>query len=45
MTINMALLIAAFICFVVAAISWTVPRVNITAFGLALWVLSLLVRS
>jgi hypothetical protein len=37
-----ALLIAAFVVFVLAAIPIAVPRVNLTALGLALWVLSIL---
>jgi hypothetical protein len=42
-TVNLLLLILAFICFLAAAISWSVSRVNLTALGLAFWVLSLLI--
>jgi hypothetical protein len=41
--VALALLIAAFVLFVLAAIPVPVPRVNLTAAGLACWVLSLLV--
>jgi hypothetical protein len=33
-----ALLLGAFICFVLAAVGAAVPRVNLVALGLALWV-------
>lgn len=39
-TISLVLLIAAFILFVLAAISVPVPRVNLVAAGLACWVLA-----
>lgn len=37
------LLIAAFICFVLAAFGVASPRVNLVALGLALWVLTALI--
>jgi hypothetical protein len=42
LTISGFLLFAAFVCFLLAAFGATVPRVNLTGLGLALWVLSLL---
>jgi hypothetical protein len=39
-TISLILLVAAFILFVLAAISVPVPRVNLVAAGLACWVLA-----
>lgn len=41
-TIALVLLVAAFILFVLAAISIPVPRVNLVAAGLACWVLAML---
>ena len=32
--------VLAFLCFVLAAFGATVPRINLTAAGLALWVLA-----
>jgi len=43
LTLDLVLLIAAFVCFVLAAINWNPPRVNLVALGLALWVLTALV--
>lgn len=43
MTIDTLLLILAFVCFIAAALGASVPRVNLTALGLALWVLTALV--
>ena len=40
---SLAFLIAALILFILAAIPVPVPRVNLTAAGLACWVASLLV--
>lgn len=37
------LLLAAFACFVLAAFGVTAARVNLVAFGLACWVLTLLI--
>lgn len=42
-TITAILLILAFICFVLSAIG-TATRLNLTALGLAFWILSLLIR-
>jgi len=42
-TINALLLLLAFICFILAALGVT-SRVNLLGLGLALWVLSLLIR-
>ncbi len=44
MSIQLILLLLAFIAFVLATIGVPVPRVNLTALGLALWVLSLLIK-
>jgi hypothetical protein len=41
-TIALVLLVAAFILFILAAISIPVPRVNLVAAGLACWVLAML---
>lgn len=44
--IAIALLIAAFILFILAAVGWPAsPKFNLLAGGLACWVLSLLVPS
>jgi len=43
MTISLILLIIAFFCFILAAVNWPPVPVNLTALGLAFWVLSLLV--
>jgi len=43
-TLRLLLLFIAFVCFVLAAFGVT-SRVNLTAAGLALWTLSLLVAS
>lgn len=40
--VSLALLIAAFVLFVIAAIGFAPPRVNLIAAGLACWSLSLL---
>jgi len=43
-TVSLFLLIAAFILFLLAALNIpSPPRFNLLAFGLALWVLSLLI--
>lgn len=42
-TLSAILLIIAFICFVLAVFSVAVPRVNLIAAGLALWVLAVLI--
>lgn len=43
MTISLILLVIAFIAFVVAAVGYAPPRVNMIALGLALWLLGTLV--
>jgi len=43
LSVHLVLLILAFVFFVLAAFNVTTPRVNLTALGLALWVLSLIV--
>lgn len=42
-TVSVVLLIAAFILFVLAAISVPVPRVNLIGAGLACWILAQLI--
>lgn len=44
MSIQFILLVIAFVCFILAAFNATVPRINLVAFGLAMWVLTLLIR-
>lgn len=39
---HVALLIAALVCFILAALNATVPRVNLIGLGLAFWMASLL---
>jgi len=39
------ILIAAFVCFVLAAVGAAVPRLNLVALGLALWILTVLIES
>jgi len=41
-TLNLVLLILAFLCFAMVAIGVVSTRVNLTGLGLALWVLALL---
>jgi hypothetical protein len=41
-TLNLVLLILAFVCFVLAAVGVSVRRVNFIAAGLALWILTLI---
>ena len=44
MSIDLILLILAFICFVMEALKFNpAPRVNLLALGLALWVLTALI--
>jgi uncharacterized membrane protein YhhN len=40
LSIPIVLMVAALVCFVVAALSVTSPRFNFVAGGLALWVLA-----
>jgi hypothetical protein len=42
-TIDLVLLLLAFVCFVLAALQVPSPRANLVAVGLAFWVLSLLI--
>jgi hypothetical protein len=42
MALKQLLLVAAFVCFLVASFAQT-PRVNLVAVGLALWVATLIV--
>jgi len=42
-TVSLVLLIVALVLFILAALSVPVPRVNLTAAGLACWVLAQLV--
>jgi hypothetical protein len=42
-TIDLLLLVLAFVAFVLAAVGIAAPRVNLLAAGLAAWVLSLLI--
>lgn len=44
MSIDLILLVVAFICFVAAAINLKVGNVNLVAVGLALWVLTAIIR-
>jgi hypothetical protein len=41
-TVSLVLMVAAFVLFVLAALSVPVPRVNLLGAGLACWVLSVL---
>jgi len=43
--IGAILMIAAFVCFVLAAVGVTFPRVQLVPLGLALWVLTVLIGS
>ena len=43
MSLSTILLILAFIAFVLAAIGWGYKKTNLLGFGLALWVLSILI--
>ena len=43
MSIDLVLLIVAFVCFVAAAAGISAGRVNLTALGLALWVLTAII--
>jgi hypothetical protein len=45
MPLAVFLLMLAFLMFALAACGLRLPRVEMVAFGLALWVLSILVRS
>lgn len=42
MTIATVLLVLALVCFVLATFGANVPRVNLVALGLSLWVLAVL---
>jgi hypothetical protein len=43
-TVHIVLLLIALICFIMAAIEVQAPRVNLLALGLALWMLTLIIR-
>jgi hypothetical protein len=40
LTVSLILLVAAFVLFILAALSVPIPRINLIAAGLALWVLA-----
>lgn len=42
--LDMILIIAALVCFILAAVGVNLPRVNLLAAGLACWVATLLVN-
>ena len=42
LTLHLLLLLLAFVCFVLAALGVSSPRVGLLPLGLALWVLALL---
>jgi hypothetical protein len=44
-TINVLLLLVAFVCFVIATIGVPTSRLNVTALGLAFWVASVLLAT
>lgn len=44
MTIQFIFLLIAFLCFIIAATNVVWPRVNLTALGLAFWVLTYLIK-
>jgi hypothetical protein len=41
--LNLILMVAAFICFVLSSLGIGHPRVNLQSAGLALWVLTLII--
>ena len=41
--IILILLIAGLVCFLLAAFGATVPRINLTALGLAFWILTFII--
>jgi hypothetical protein len=41
--VDIVLIVAALVCFILAAVNVASPRVNLVAAGLALWVASVLV--
>lgn len=43
-TLNISLLLVSFVCFLLATLGVSSSRVNLLALGLALWVLSLIIR-
>lgn len=43
MTVSLVLLLIAFICFLLGTVNWPAIPINMTALGLAFWVLSLLI--
>jgi hypothetical protein len=42
--VHLVLLLIAFVCLLLAAIEVQTPRINLTALGLALWLLTLIIR-
>jgi hypothetical protein len=42
-TVDVVLIVAALVCFVLAAVNVASPRLNLIAAGLALWVASVLI--
>jgi hypothetical protein len=42
-TIHLALLIAAFLCFLLTALNVVAPRLNLLGLGLAFWVLAVMI--
>ena len=44
-TLQLLLLVAAFVVFAVAAFNVVVPKLNMIAMGLALWILSALITN
>lgn len=43
--ITLMLLVAGFVCFLLAAIPVVVGRVNLIALGLALWILTVIINN
>jgi hypothetical protein len=43
MTLHSVFLIAALVCFILAALNATVPRINLVGAGLAFWIAAALV--
>jgi hypothetical protein len=42
-TVRVVLLIAAFVCLLLSALSISAPRINLQSLGLCLWVLAVLI--
>lgn len=43
-TIRLALLLIAFICFLLTALGVSAPRINLLGLGLAFWVLAVVIQ-